>query len=44
MPPRLAALIDRHARSTVVIDGFHRRLLDESKRTPFPAALLGQSG
>ncbi|MFI7104512.1 protein kinase family protein [Streptomyces sp. NPDC050161] len=41
VPPRIAALIDRHARSTVVIDGFHRRLLDESKRTPFPGALLG---
>ncbi|MCB5906917.1 protein kinase family protein [Streptomyces pinistramenti] len=41
VPSRLAAVIDRHARSTVVIDGFRRRLLRESKRTPFPAARLG---
>ncbi|GAB2809382.1 hypothetical protein GCM10027176_12720 [Actinoallomurus bryophytorum] len=34
----IAAIIDRHARPTLVLDGFHRRLLTESRRTPFPAA------
>jgi len=38
LPPAIAALLDRHARPAVVLDGFHRRLLTESKRTPFPAA------
>lgn len=37
IPPRIAALIDRHARPAVALDSFHRRLLTESKRTPFPA-------
>jgi hypothetical protein len=36
--PEIAAVIDRHARPTLVLDGFHRRLLTESRRTPFPAA------
>jgi hypothetical protein len=36
--PEIAAIIDRHARPTLVLDGFHRRLLTESRRTPFPAA------
>ncbi|MEU8431610.1 protein kinase family protein [Streptomyces sp. NPDC029216] len=40
--PEIAAIIERHARTTVVLDGFHRRLLGESKRTPFPAAELGR--
>lgn len=38
LPPEIAALLDRHARPAVVLDRFHRRLLTESKRTPFPAA------
>lgn len=43
IPPGLAALLDRHARPAVVMDGFHRRLLTGSKRTPFPAAELGRA-
>ncbi|MFE7598306.1 protein kinase family protein [Streptomyces sp. NPDC057494] len=35
--PEIAAIIERHARTAVVLDAFHRRLLTESKRTPFPA-------
>ncbi|WP_426367989.1 protein kinase family protein [Streptomyces sp. E-08] len=35
--PEIAAIIERHARTAVVLDAFHRRLLAESKRTPFPA-------
>lgn len=35
-----AAVIDRHAATTLVVDRFHRRLLTESRRTPFPAAEL----
>ncbi|GAA3506904.1 hypothetical protein [Streptomyces showdoensis] len=38
--PEIAAIIERHARTAVVLDGFHRRLLTESKRTPFPADAL----
>ncbi|MFJ3951038.1 protein kinase family protein [Streptomyces libani] len=38
LPPKIAALIDRHARTAVVLDDFHRRFLTESKRTPFPTA------
>ncbi|MFB7214346.1 protein kinase family protein [Streptomyces sp. NPDC056255] len=38
LPPEITAIIDRHARSTVVVDSFFRRLLTESKQTPFPAA------
>ncbi|MGW4704071.1 protein kinase family protein [Streptomyces sp. NPDC004285] len=36
--PEIAAIIERHARTAVVLEAFHRRLLTESKRTPFPAA------
>ncbi|WP_248959242.1 protein kinase family protein [Sphaerisporangium perillae] len=36
-PPAIAAIIDRHARTAVILDEFHHRLLKESKRTPFPA-------
>ncbi|MEU8383954.1 protein kinase family protein [Streptosporangium sp. NPDC048865] len=36
--PEIAAVIDRHARPTVVLDSFFHRLFTESKRTPFPAA------
>ncbi|GHH71707.1 hypothetical protein GCM10018793_07510 [Streptomyces sulfonofaciens] len=38
VPPEITAFIDRHARSAVVLDSFHRRLLTRSKQTPFPAA------
>lgn len=38
IPPETMAIIDRHARSTVVVDSFFRRLFTESKQTPFPAA------
>ncbi len=41
--PEIAAIIERHARTTVVLDGFHRQLLTESKRTPFPAAELDRA-
>ncbi|WP_371657370.1 protein kinase family protein [Streptomyces sp. NBC_00280] len=38
IPPEITAIIDRHARPTVVVDSFFRRLCTESKQTPFPAA------
>ncbi|MGW2099583.1 protein kinase family protein [Streptomyces olivaceoviridis] len=38
IPPEITTIIDRHARPTVVVDSFFRRLLTESKQTPFPAA------
>lgn len=38
VPPEIAAIIDRNAGAALVLDEFHRRLLTESKRTPFPAA------
>lgn len=38
IPPEITAIIDQHARPTVVVDSFFRRLLTESKQTPFPAA------
>ncbi|WP_424706680.1 protein kinase family protein [Kitasatospora acidiphila] len=41
--PEIAAIIERHARAAVVLNGFHRRLLSESKRTPFPAAELNRA-
>lgn len=37
VPPEAAAVIDRHAASAVVLDGFHHRLLTVSKRTPYPS-------
>jgi hypothetical protein len=40
VPPGIAAIIERHARAAVVLDGFHHRLLSESKRTPFPGSEL----
>ncbi|MGI5122069.1 protein kinase family protein [Marinactinospora thermotolerans] len=43
VPPETAAIIERHVRSTVVLDDFHRRLLTESKQTPFPAAELDRA-
>ncbi|MFF4582625.1 protein kinase family protein [Streptomyces sp. NPDC001389] len=41
--PEIAAIIERHARTAVILDAFHRRLLRESKRTPFPAAELDRA-
>ncbi|MET8416474.1 hypothetical protein ABZV41_12185 [Streptomyces sp. NPDC005098] len=38
IPPETTTIIDRHARPTVVVDSFFRRLFTESKQTPFPAA------
>ncbi|AJF70248.1 hypothetical protein [Streptomyces vietnamensis] len=38
VPDEIAAMIDRHSRAAVVFGEFARRLLTESKRTPFPAA------
>ncbi|MEU1346773.1 protein kinase family protein [Streptomyces sp. NPDC005795] len=38
VPPEITAIIDRHARPAVVMGSFFRRLLTESKQTPFPAA------
>jgi hypothetical protein len=35
---RTTAIVDRHARTTIVLEDFHRRLHAESRRTPFPAA------
>ncbi|MGW2231012.1 protein kinase family protein [Streptomyces formicae] len=40
IPPATAAIIERHARTALVLNAFHRRLLTESKRTPFPAPEL----
>jgi hypothetical protein len=40
VPPEIAAIIDRHALPTLGLDDFHRRLLTESRRTPFPAAAI----
>lgn len=34
-PREVAALLDRHAETAVLVDDFHRRLLNESKQTPF---------
>ncbi len=38
VPADIGAIIDRHAPHAVVLDDFHRRLITQSKRTPFPAA------
>ncbi|MFE9425072.1 protein kinase family protein [Kitasatospora sp. NPDC006697] len=42
VPPAIAAIVDRHARVGILLDDFHRRLLSESKRTPFPGAELNR--
>ncbi|MEU9114103.1 protein kinase family protein [Streptomyces sp. NPDC048483] len=36
LPPEAAALLARHAAPAAALRGFRRRLLTESKRTPFP--------
>ncbi|MFE0416536.1 protein kinase family protein [Streptomyces tendae] len=38
VPREIAAIIDRHSRTALVFGAFARRLLTESKRTPFPTA------
>ncbi|MFE3205740.1 protein kinase family protein [Embleya sp. NPDC059237] len=38
VPPAITAIIDRHARPTVIVDSFFHRLFTESKQTPFPTA------
>ncbi|GGQ84723.1 protein kinase [Kitasatospora griseola] len=43
VPGPAAALLDRHAPMAVALDGFHRRLLRESKLTPYPRAELEQA-
>lgn len=43
VPPGAAAVIDRHAAPAVVLDGFHRRLLNVSRRTPYPSAEIEAS-
>ncbi|MFD7645551.1 protein kinase family protein [Kitasatospora sp. NPDC059795] len=40
VPRPVATLLDRHAPTAVVLDEFHRRLLRESKLTPYPRAEL----
>ncbi|WP_432166121.1 protein kinase family protein [Streptomyces sp. bgisy031] len=42
IPPEITAIINRHARPTIVMDSFFRRLFTESKQTPFPAAEIQQ--
>ncbi|WP_412074571.1 protein kinase family protein [Streptomyces sp. col6] len=41
--PEAAALLDRHAPAALVLDGFHRRLLTESRRTPYPSAAIDRA-
>ena len=43
LAPEVAAIIERHTPSTLLLDDFHRRLLTQSKRTPFPAAELDRA-
>lgn len=42
--PEIAAVVDRHARTALRVDGFQRRLLHESKRTPYPVSAAEQAG
>ena len=43
VPPGVAAIVDRHAAATVVLDAFHHQLRADSKRTPFPSAELDRA-
>lgn len=43
VPAEAAALLDRHAATGLLMAGFHRRLVTESKRTPFPAAEVAEA-
>ncbi|MEU8776691.1 protein kinase family protein [Streptomyces sp. NPDC048606] len=40
--PEVAALLDRRAGTSAVLDEFHRRLTEETKRTPYPAEALAR--
>ncbi|MGP3957351.1 protein kinase family protein [Nonomuraea sp. 3N208] len=40
VPSALAAIIDRQARTALVMNDFHRRLITETKRTPYPVEEL----
>ncbi|WP_443033113.1 hypothetical protein [Streptomyces sp. A1-5] len=42
VPREIAALLDRHSPTAVIIGEFQRRWLTVSKRTPFPAAEIEQ--
>ncbi|MDH6125650.1 protein kinase family protein [Kitasatospora sp. GP82] len=42
VPAAMASVLTRHARTAVVMDEFHRRLCDESKEVPYPAAELAR--
>ncbi|MER5746375.1 protein kinase family protein [Streptomyces sp. NPDC002225] len=42
--PEVASVIDRHAPRAVVVDGFQRRLVHGSRRTPYPAAAIERAG
>lgn len=42
VPPDVAAIIERHARTAVVLGDFHRQLLTESKQTRFPSVALNR--
>ncbi|MFF3173554.1 protein kinase family protein [Streptomyces sp. NPDC057900] len=43
VPPEAAAVLDRHAAAAAALDGFHRRLLGVSRRTPYPAAEINRA-
>ncbi|MGZ2357627.1 protein kinase family protein [Streptomyces sp. 372A] len=43
VPPEAAALLDRHAPAALALDGFQRRLLTESRRTPYPSAVIEEA-
>ncbi|MEU6934351.1 protein kinase family protein [Streptomyces sp. NPDC046374] len=43
VPGEIASIINRHSRAAVIFGEFARRLLTESKRTPFPAAEVGRA-
>ncbi|MFE5559532.1 protein kinase family protein [Streptomyces sp. NPDC056544] len=43
VPPEVAAIIERHARTAVVLGDFHRQLITESKETPFPFGALNHA-
>ncbi|MFI9155160.1 hypothetical protein [Streptomyces sp. NPDC053367] len=43
VPPGIAALVDRHARASLVLDDFFTALLTHSRRTPYPADRLRQA-
>lgn len=42
--PEAAALLDRHAPAALALDGFHRRLLTETRRTRYPSAVIEAAG